>query len=86
MPFDLDAYLPHLKDTGLSDQEKETALRAVWGFVEAKMDQVYGVHPLQQFGGAFPESHCQSPVSGLESKMSGVKTAFQKSARDAKKG
>lgn len=48
---DVEKYDEYMRDTGMSPEQKEEFLRAMWTVVMTFVELGFGVHPLQQVGG-----------------------------------
>ncbi len=48
MQPDLETYLPYMDGLDLTLAQKKDIIHTVWAFMESQVDQVFGVHPVQQ--------------------------------------
>ena len=63
---DIDKYQEYLDGSGMSAEEKEEFLKAVWSVVMVFVDLGFGVHPLQEVCGKDGDADDQRPCVAFD--------------------
>lgn len=66
LAVDVEKYQTWLDGSGLSAEQKEEFLRAVWSVVVTFVELGFGVHPLQEVCGKESESGAPSPKQAFD--------------------
>ena len=82
MKLDVEKYLHHLDDPNLSRAQKEQIIRTVWSFMEAFVDQAFGLHPVQKIYGRAANDNLQNQKTPIDSKKTPVSYCFGNAAND----
>lgn len=69
-PVDVDYYKEVLDEPGLSEEQKEQIITALWQIIVAFVDLGFGVHPVQQACGKDENTHSDSAQESRDALVS----------------
>ncbi len=76
MTLDIEKYLPELDSMDAPPIHKEEIIRAVWCLMESRVDQAFGVHPVQQAKKAARKPLAEIPKRRIDSNRNKVAKRF----------